>query len=692
MLYLKFVLPAAACSSSDLIAICNAINASQVFGDHVREQRREAELRRDEMYEIAAADMDSWAKDPTAMPWIMSEVLQRYPSSLYREETDDRVACARTALQEKLAKTIDSLDSEMRSLTSSNDITDIDIVLTKHKKDRDLVPEAYRALQTRRQQLSSSLHSRVNSALTSADIWEIAKVALEASSAGLREETVALQNKKTSIIEEATRELQELLNTDNYAKIADTLIKYEDYPDDIGSALVQLQEHARSMQEEARTYLREQSQHASDPLQLSEIITKYEEFGEPVADMLHAVKIRRLNLIEAARRELQSMCYRQNLTVEEAEEAITKYEAFGGDFETELQALRANVANIVDTIADEAMRSKYSNNLETVTVAITENEQLLARYQPETLTNLREYQSEMLDQMHKQVEEAIAGSDPRIMTQLMAKMEQQGFVSHAQNDVDQLRQRAESSVAAICEQLRRLAQSDDIVAVETAIDKYHERGYPVAVEQATDALKAHSEHLTRQARRRINDAVETIADPQQLSNVISEHKEYEDSLSDELARAKAHRLTLIQDAKTRMQLLIQSPDATIEELSKVYQEFSEYSFEVRSERTNLHYRIERAINDAERHLQDATLSTDVTRIDQILANHAASKDLLEPAYGELIAHKQNLIQRMRETILGSLASIRDPWKVKELLEAAAPYGSNVATEVDQLNELYEHLV
>ena len=100
MLYLKFVLPAAACSSSDLIAICNAINGSQVFGDHVREQRREAELRRDEMYEIAAADMDSWAKDPTAMPWIMSEVLQRYPSSLYREETDDRVACGRTIRNE----------------------------------------------------------------------------------------------------------------------------------------------------------------------------------------------------------------------------------------------------------------------------------------------------------------------------------------------------------------------------------------------------------------------------------------------------------------------------------------------------------------------------------------------------------------------------------------------------------------
>ena len=53
--------------------------------------------------------------------------------------------------------------------------------------------------------------------------------------------------------------------------------------------------------------------------------------------------------------------------------------------------------------------------------------------------------------------------------------------------------------------------------------------------------------------------------------VIEAHTEYEDALAEQLESARAKRISLFHEAKTRMQLMIQNPGSTIEEMSKVYQ-------------------------------------------------------------------------------------------------------------------------
>jgi Fe-S cluster biosynthesis and repair protein YggX len=681
-----------ACLSSDLAEIDKALANSHAFGPDVQDMRKEAESRRDEIFEIAAADMDSWVKDPMAQPWLMSEVLQKYPSTQYREDSDARVARARSELQDKLSRTISHLENDFRALITSDNIAEINTMLVKHKKDKEMIPEAYRQLQQRRQQLGSSLHVRLNEAMGSSDISLISKFAIEASKAGLTTEKLALDEKRAAIVADVTRELEDLSRADDYTAIAEAVVKYEAYADELGPGLVQLQERARSMQEEARTYLREQSTKSADPVHLSEIIAKYEVFGEPVADMLHAVKIRRLNLIEAARRDLQSMCYRPNLTVPLAEEAITKYEAFGEDFGAAIQALRARIEGLVDDVAIEAMATRHSDNLAMVDTALAQAEELLSRYQPDTLSELRLFRAEMLSTMQSKVESALLSDDPRQCVRMLTYIQDNGFSSVAQKEVEQLHQKVEERVQVIDQEIKDSLQTDDYPVVISTIEKYSDQGYPDAIEEAVGALQTYSEYLVRQARRRVAEAVDTLTDPQELMDVIEAHKDYEDVLSEQLANARAHRLSLFQQAKIRMQLMIQDPHASIDELSAVYSQFSEYSFEVRTERTNLHYRIERAINDAERKLQDALVSDDVTSIEKLLQQHENSKDLLEPSYGELVAYREGLTTMMKEKMVGGVASIRDPWEVRTLLEAAAPYGEDVAAQADQLNDLYEQLI
>ena len=679
------------CQSSDPKEISAVIDGSAVFGENVKELRMEAELRRDELFEIAATDMDGWAHDSTAAPWLLSEILQKYPSSSY--PNDERVVRARNFLQEKLAASIASLSETLyaKAQPSYTNVAAIDTLLLTHKKDMHLVPEAYRALQTKRTKLNSSLGGQIKAALAGEDIWEVSKLITSATQAGMSDEKAALEEKREAILANASRELQELKSLDNYSAITEALEKYSKYPHDVGDALGQLQEHARALREEARSYLREQAQRASDPVHLTEVIEKYEMFGEEVEEALHAVRIRRVNLIEAARRELQSMKYRDGLTVEAIEGALEKHASFGDEFKPEIDALQDRISQMVSTVADEAVRSKSSDNVQTVEAALVQHEQLLSRYMPDVLGDLRGFRADMFSTMRRDAQAAVEAGDPREMQRLISKFEGQGFREDGTSELTSLEQAAAARNRELADEIKDLLQRDDYPETLRAIDKYKNQGYASQVEQAVEALESHRDIMRRAAQRRIREATDAARDPKEVAAVIEAHKDFKTAASEQLAEAEARRMALFQDAKTKMQLLLQDPHATIDQMTKIYDQFADFSFEVRTERTNLKFKIEKVTAETEKRLRDATAQNDVTKIDALLKRHAASKEALEPSYGSLVAHRQELTRRIKERVIGASLTMTDPWEIASLLQEAADHGPAVEEDSDSLRARQEHV-
>ena len=680
-------------SQHELVSeISRVIEHSRVFKDEVKQMRIDCEIRLDELYEIAATDMDSWAHDMSAAPWLLSEILQKYPSSAY--PTDERVVRARNALQEKLATTITALSETMYSKLASSNVAAIDTFLLTHKKDAELVPEAYRELQTHRQKLNTSLNSRIKAALAGDDIWEVSKLIAEATDAGLLEEKATLEEKRGSIIEGAARELGELKSMDDYPVIAAAIKKYSAYPHDVGQALVDLQEHARNLLKEARSFLRERAQRESDPTVLTEVIDKYAIFGDEMEEYIHACRIRRVNLIEAARRELQTMKYRQSLTVEDAEKALEKYEAFGeAEFKTEMDGLHERINQMVSVVADEAARTKYSDNVQTVEAALVEHEQLLSKYMPDVLGDLRGFKASMLSTMRTEVQSAVETGDSRTMADRLVQLKEQGFQDEGKPEIEQLETSISSANKLIQEEIKILMQSEDYPDVLAIIEKYENKNYADEVNDAVDALKAHRDIIRRSATRRIREATAEADDPKQLAEVIKAHGEFREACMEQLAEAEARRMTLFQDAKTKMQLLLQDPHASIEQMTKVYDMFSDYSFEVRNERTNLQAKIERVTADTEKELRDATVLKDVHAVDALLAAHEVSRDALEPAYGALAHHRLELTRRLKEKMIQADDQATDPWEVDSLLQEAISHEQKeVEEETKALQARHDFLV
>ena len=685
------------CARTDLpqdqlvVEIARVIQESRVFKDEVKDLRVEAEIKLDELYEIAATDMDSWSHDMSAAPWLLSEILQKYPSSAY--PTDERVVRARNALQERLAATITALSETMYSLASSTNVAAIDTLLLTHRKDSELVPEAYRELQTHRQKLTTSLHTRIKSALVGEDIWVVSRLISEATDAGLVQEKAALEEKRGSIIEGAARTLSELKSLDDYPVIAAAVKKYSEYPHDVGQALVDLQEHARNLVKEARSFLRERAQREVDPTALTDIIEKYEVFGDEVDEQLHACRVRRVNLIEAARRELHSMKYRQGLTIADAEHALEKYEAFGdSEFKAEMDGLHERIAQMVNGVADAAARTKYTGNIQIVEAALIKNEQLLSKYMPSVLADLRGFKAEMVSNMRTEVQAAMDSEDPRIMNDRLAKLHEQGFQDEGKPELENLERKMNSANQLIEEEIKLMMQSEDYPDVLALIEKYENRGHCDQINESVDALKAHRDTLRRTAARRIREKTAAAENPKDLAEVIKAHADYREACMEQLAEAEARRMTLFQDAKTKMQLLLQDPHASIEQMTKVYNMFADFTFEVRNERTNLKLKIERVTADTEKQLRDATTLKDVDAVEALLAAHEVSRDALEPAYGMLVHHRLELTRRLQKNMVQAASQATDPWEIDRLLQEAVPHGQDVEQEKTALKARYEVLI
>ena len=145
------------------------------------------------------------------------------------------------------------------------------------------------------------------------------------------------------------------------------------------------------------------------------------------------------------------------------------------------------------------------------------------------------------------------------------------------------------------------------------------------------------------------------------------------------------------DAKTKMQFLLQDPHATIDQMTKIYDQFADFSFEVRTERTNLKFKIEKVTAETEKRLRDATAQKDVTKIDALLKRHAASKEALEPSYGSLVAHRQELTRRIKERVVGASLTMTDPWEIASLLQEAAAHGPAVKEDSDSLRARQEYV-
>ena len=672
------------CTSSDPTELQRCIEDHAIFGEDVVEERSEAVLRRIELLEVAATDMESWVHDATATMWMMSEVLQKY-TKYPNEET---VAWARDKLQEKLATAISGTNQYITSALKSDDVSLFDTLLRKHAKDKDLILDSHEKLQARRRELQATLSERISTALHGDDAWEVNRLAELARKARLDGKVKELEEKFSALVSAANSQMQDLLLSDDYIAIIAAVEKYSNFPDSAREMLTKLQAHSQKLQEEARTYLREQSQRATDPIALEQVLQKYEVFGDSVSSTLHAVKIRSVNLVEAARRELTMLSHKAELSLEQAETALAKYEGWPGGLGPELEAVHARIEGMVTEVAEQALRSKEGSNLEELDAVLVRSEQLLSRYNAEALAQLRGARQDMVSGMQTEIHRAIATDDPREMLAVLGVSEQYGV--DVTTEREQLQSSFDIKVKDIAAELTAATESTDLLTVAELLGTY--RGYPSELKDELRALAHRRDELIMEVQARVSSRLAESEDPAEILEIIDESKGYGDAVQAQVADANAKRLRLLREARTEMQRLLHDPNASLEGMAAVRDKYADWPYEVQEEHTNLKQKLDSAIIVTGSRLREAGASNDVGVVDQLLVVHKTSAAFLEPLYSGLQAHREQLTRLMQAEMVDALATVEQAASVDSLLERAAAFGDEVQSEVTRLKYHRENLI
>eukprot|EP01051_Picozoa_sp_SAG22_P002433 SAG22_NODE_108_length_19750_cov_3.848201_2_plen_5501_part_00 len=673
------------CASADPTELQHCIEDHAVFGEEVSDERAEALLRRVELLEVAATDMEGWVHDAAATMWMMSEVLQKYT----RYPNEATVGWARDKLQEKLAAAIAGTEQYIESALKSDDVALFDTLLRKHAKDKDLIPRSYEALQGRRRELNSTLADQIAAALHGDNAWEVDRLIKFAKKARLDGKVKELEEKFQALVSAANSQMTDLLLSDDYATISAALDKYSNFPDGAREMLTKLQAHSQKLQEEARAYLREQAQRATDPIALQEVLKKYEVFGDSVASMLHSVNVRSVNLVEAARRELQMLGHKAELTLEQAETALAKYEGWPGGLEPELEAVHGRIEGMVTEVAESALRSKDVRDIGELDAVLIRSEQLLSRYNPEALASLRSHRQEMIGGMQSEIHKAIATDDPREMLAMLAKA--RPFGVDVGTEREQLQSAFDIKVKNIAAELTAATESTDLMAVAALLGQYR-TGYPDEIKTELKALTHRRDELIMDVQAKVSGRVAESEDPAEILEIIQESRGYGEAVQVQMADANAKRLRLLRDARSEMQKLLHDPNASLEAMTRVRDKYENWPIEVHEEHTNLKQKLDSATMVYGNRLREASTSPDVAVVDQLLKVHESSSAYLEPVYSGLKAHREQLTRAMQTAMVDALTTADSAAAVDALLEKAKLYGEEVKSEVTRLQDHRENLI
>ena len=237
-------------------------------------------------------------------------------------------------------------------------------------------------------------------------------------------------------------------------------------------------------------------------------------------------------------------------------------------------------------------------------------------------------------------------------------------------------------------ELVQLAKSEDYLEIQAALSKYEE--YGGGTESAWNQLHLHAEELVDSVKltfielARSNDAVEITA-------ALEKYEVYNEIAANERESVIERRKTIYFSTSAKMQAFASRSDVTYPMVQEMIAEYAEFPDDVKVGKDALQLKLTQLFASVGDRLSFLVNSTNITEIDQALADSEGLGEEVAADREKLTEHRKKLRDNLAERLVEAHI-LENPGAMMLLLTEAEHYGEDLATEVKELKRRRDILV
>jgi hypothetical protein len=600
----------------------------------------------------------------------------------------------RNALDGATAEVV--LQLEQLATDQSNDCAAIDVLLTKH---RDAASPQVRAA---RQSLAQHRAELVNGAR--AALVEAAVTAASSSPAGgtralaaalqthagcataLPNEFAEAQAQLRALVDGALEELSAAARSADYRHVCEVLERAREFPAECTAARQQLESHARSLVQAARSALL-MARSSSDMATIDESLAGASAFGEELVAEVEATAAWRARLLTA--RGLISASLRST-DLAQIDQVLAQCAELGPAMVEETRALREHQEHVsvqIRTAVDEISALLGCDDLQRVTNALMAYADqpasairaacaALEKKQQTLVDSLLAHARQMSADESSQLEEVEAVAEQlEAAMYLGATSSTEGGSGASLQEVSRLlRARCQLLLERRGEEIRRIAASDDLGILSRAATQYSPELLPSSLRTEAVLLQQRLAVVLANAREQLVAACE-FEDLRDMDTALQQFRDLEgEVLSAEVGALLDARERLLQTAAADAEALVGSTDVVA--LGALYWRLEGWPG-LEDARAACYQRWDALVGEGRQALvelaQHGLETADLAAIDRALMTCGEwGEGLLDEELRQLEEHRAELIGILRAEMSAALAGD----DVVAVCEAAAEFGSS----------------
>eukprot|EP01050_Picozoa_sp_SAG11_P001097 SAG11_NODE_45_length_20574_cov_8.004054_2_plen_1080_part_00 len=608
----------------------------------------------------------------------------------YAEFPDD-LDIIRAKLHSKVEAAVRTGAEMLERAKQTNDIRQIDAAIALYEEGGERLAIVMSATKSHRTELVNVIKKDLATALESDNPEEVQAAILSSEYFGdeVRAERGKAQAKLDSLVGTIVTRLRELAGSDNFTDISEALLTYEKFSHDLkknwSMQMLTLQQRRDELVDDVTASLRKLKLE-SDPARVAEGLEMFKEYDEVVVMEKDALRDRLRILLEGAILDIRNAMKDENHDLELMQQILEKYQ----DYPDRVRELLTGLQNKKESIvlaADRYIRKFLaSTDIEEINKVIAEhlpNEPFLK----DALGALTNHRLDLEDDMRDKIKVAITSDDPQAVQELL--FEAQSFGKGVQEEVQRLEECLAGLYDRAVDEIQDLLASKDFAAVSAASKRYASSPPPVA--ERWRLLQDHIQTLIYAAKEDIGILCEAER-PMAITAGLPKFNQYGEHLADERNAALASYSNLIDAARAELEIWIDRPDATIHEMTKIVQKYSEHPDEIARLRSRLDKKVASSIRIAEKTIRASLIVDDIAKVDAVLSEFEPASKYLGPVLEELTIHRHHLVGVTAEKLQTFLMTEPTPGDIQVMKRSCAPFATLVSAELDALQRKYDELV
>ena len=679
------------CASSDPREIMVEIPKYELYGEELTSELAAAKERLEEIIKVANETMMAEGEKEDVSIDQMEALLLRYS-----EFPTDRVEDARNRLSDKIQTLTSKTRDQIRTLTVSQDITEVDAGLKQFADAGKHFADLLNDLTDHRQDLLNTARDKLNDALRCTQPKEIEELIDQTQVYGhaVNAESKALQRRRTALVREAIRTVQALTHSDNYAEVVKAIHEYGDFAVETKSYVSQLEQHRDRLLLKAKDMLKEAASE-TDPHAIKRVLEMVTgEYEELVADEREGARKQLEDVLEQAKEKMNAVASNEEAGLRELEECFAQYTEFPPEVRKQRDALRTKWVIRSTKAAEEIKAGCRLTNVAEVDEMIEKFKDSGSRV-ADALSDLKKHRVDLAEQMGDSLRAAQAADDLVMIDKLLKDSEPYGKDLHAPRKA--VERRKAGVIKSINKEMMILQQSEDFRAISMCLKRYqpleqHEE-LKAEISENLGTLTSHHADLLGKAKQILSD-LNAATDPRVIDEGIASVEGYGKDVDEERKACMAHRQDILMKAREDMEQMIDASDedTSVQQMAEKLAQYEAFPDAVQKVRRKLQRKHQNAVRDLERRIRSAMASRNPTEVDEVIKTFEEQKDFVGEAFLELQRHRR----RLKEGIIEQMKSLKlsnDLGRIRAALDRAELFpAEEIQAAKDELTTYYASLI